>query len=136
MSLTTNVQNLALRVSTECKAIRTLVNGNAADLAGLTTTAKGNLVVAVNELKAAIGSLINDTTTGTGTTWSSTKINTEITNTVNAVLDGAPAALDTLNELAAALGNDANFASSFANIQTAVGDTSVNYVTTFEAGLV
>lgn len=36
----------------------------------------------------------------------------DIVAAVNAVLDGTPAALDTLNELAAALGDDANFAAT------------------------
>lgn len=44
---------------------------------------------------------------------------TDFTSAVNAlianVIDGAPGALDTLNELAAALGDDANFASTVAN---------------------
>jgi len=142
MSMTTNVQNLAVRVATECKAIRTLLNGNAADLAGLNTTAKGNLVLAVNELKAAIlalpapSTVINDAATNSGTTWSSTKISAQVTSAINAVLGGAPAALDTLKELADALANDASFATTFTNFQTAVGDTSTNFVTTFETGLV
>jgi len=42
-----------------------------------------------------------------GTTWSSLD--------PQAIIDGAPAALDTLNELAAALGDDANFASTVTN---------------------
>lgn len=37
---------------------------------------------------------------------------TEVTNAINAVLGGAPAALDTLDELAAAIGDDANYAAS------------------------
>ena len=37
---------------------------------------------------------------------------TEVTNKINTLLGGAPAALDTLNELAAAIGDDADFASS------------------------
>lgn len=40
-----------------------------------------------------------------------TYVNTQVSNVINA----APAALDTLNELAAALGNDANFASTVTN---------------------
>lgn len=42
-----------------------------------------------------------------------------VTTAVNAVLDGAPGALDTLNELAAAIGDDANFA---ATITTALNN--------------
>ena len=37
---------------------------------------------------------------------------TEVTNKINTILGGAPAALNTLNELAAAIGDDANFAST------------------------
>lgn len=55
MSLSTNITDLATRVATEAKALRTLINGNAADLSALTTTTKTNLVAAMNELKAAIG---------------------------------------------------------------------------------
>lgn len=51
-TLQTRLNNLATRVATECKAIRTLVNGNVADLAALTTTAKTSLVAAINEVRA------------------------------------------------------------------------------------
>lgn len=39
----------------------------------------------------------------------------DITSAVNALIDAAPAALDTLNELSAALGDDANFATTVTN---------------------
>jgi len=52
MSLATNLLNLTTRVATEFKAVRTLINGNATDLSGLTTAAKSNLVDAVNEINA------------------------------------------------------------------------------------
>lgn len=171
MSLVSRVQDLATRVATECKSIRTLVNGNTSDLSALTTTAKGNLVAAVNELKAAIdaavassGAVINDGATNGTETWSSNKIDGEITAAINSVLDGAPAALDTLEEIANALGDDANFASTittglanrvrFDAVQTltgpqqvqargnigaqdaaSIGDPDTNYVTTFNTGL-
>lgn len=57
MSFETNLQDFATRVGTECKAIRTLINGNALDLSALTTTAKSNLVAAINELDAAVDNL-------------------------------------------------------------------------------
>lgn len=57
MSLSTNITNLATRIATECKALRTLINGNATDLSALTTTAKTNLVAAINELDADIAGL-------------------------------------------------------------------------------
>lgn len=169
MSLVSRVQDLATRVATECKAIRTMVNGNAADLSALTTTAKGSLVLAVNELKAGLdavdGAAIDDGVTAAGTTWSSTKINTELNTLLNSVLGGAPAALDTLNEIAAAIADDDDFASTITtalgnrvrtdtatqgltapqqgNARTnigaqeaaLVGDPDTNYVTGFEAGL-
>lgn len=233
MSLATNVTNLATRVATEVKAIRTLVNGNAADLSALDTATKTSLVAALNELKGDLGSLstavsnyntandsdisalygdistingtladldssisslntalntldvsgqvqalINDTATATDSVWSSSKTDSAISAAVAAVVDMAPSALDTLNELAAALGDDANYASTIttalsgkadathshaisdvtglqtaldakattssvstlsttvSNLSTAVGDTTTNFVTTFEAGLV
>ena len=164
MSLAVTIGNLATRVATECKSLRTLLNGNASDLSALTTTAKGNLVVAVNELKSSITALgtpatIDDSATTSAKTWSSSKINTQITAALNSAINGAPAALDTLLELAAAIGNDANFASTVTTalgnrvrydaaqtLNTAqqlqgctnigVGDPETNFVTTFNAGLV
>jgi len=57
MSLVTNLSNAFTRVATENKTLRTLLNGNSADNAALTTTAKANLVAAINELDAAIDDL-------------------------------------------------------------------------------
>lgn len=118
MSLSTNIQDLAIRIATEVKSVRTLVNGNAADNSALLTTHKGNLIGAINELKGAVdsaaqsgGASINDTAIGTSTTWSSTKIDSQINEDVDAAItalvDGADPALDTLRELAEALANAA-----------------------------
>lgn len=119
--LVTRIQNLATRIATECKALR----AEAGPLVNLTTTAKSNLVAAINELDADLaalaassGAAIADGATAGTTTWSSTKIALEIQNAKNAVTNGAAAALDTLAELAAAIGNDANFA---ATMTTALG---------------
>ena len=57
MSLETNLVNFATRVATETKALRTLINGNATDLTALTTTAKGNLVAAINEVAAEVDTI-------------------------------------------------------------------------------
>lgn len=86
------------------------------DLTSLTTTAKSSLVLAINEVAAAAaaGSGIDDGSTSGSKTWSSTKITAELA----ALVGSAPGALDTLNELAAALGDDANFSST---ITTALG---------------
>lgn len=51
-TLQVRLENLATRIATECKALRTLINGNVADLTALTTTAKTNLVAALNEVRA------------------------------------------------------------------------------------
>lgn len=52
------------------------------------------------------------TPTAVGHATSKQYVDTAISNAVTALLDGTPGALDTLNELAAALGDDANFAAS------------------------
>lgn len=167
MSLETRLRDLATRIATECKSLRTLMNGNAADLSALTTTAKNNLVAALNEVKAiaeSSGVQINDSATNTTSVWSSTKVSTEITAALNALTTGAPNALNTLDELAAALGDDANFAATMttalgnrvrfdaaqsltspqqaqarANIgalsTTEIGDPETNLVTVFTTGL-
>lgn len=229
MSLITNLQDLATRIASECKSIRTLTNGNAADLTALNTVAKSNLVAAINEVLAALNdvegetnlalglndgtSLVITSSTGTDVTISAatialaglmaatdkTKLDgiaaqatknqtdahllnranhtgtqttstiSDFTSAVNALIDNvigaAPEALDTLQELAAALGDDPNFAASvnsalsnrlrFDAAQTLsgvqqtqaqdnlqvysrsqIGDPSTNFVTSFEAGLV
>lgn len=85
MSLASQLAAFSLRTSTESKALRTLINGNLANLTGLNTTAKNNLVAAINELKADVvaaaasgGASINDANVSTSTTWSSTKSTAEI----------------------------------------------------------
>lgn len=111
MATTTLEQNLAdltTRISTEMKQLHVFINGNAADLSGLTTTAKSNLVAALNELKAAIAgaSGINDAALSTSTSYSSQKTVDTITAAIAAVVDGAPTALNTLKELADKLASD------------------------------
>ena len=163
-TLATRITDLATRLATECKSIRTLLNGNAADLSSLTTTQKTSLVAAINELKTAIDNsgssiTISDSTSSTTEVWSSSKIAAEIQAAKDALTNGAAAALDTLSELAAALDNDANFASTittalgyrlrFDAVQTltteqktqacanlGIGEPDTDFVTTFNSGLV
>ncbi len=110
MSLETGVIALAEAVGTDVKAL-TLKIG---DLTQLTTAAKSNLVDAINEAAASGGGgVVIDDAAGLGdttVTWSADKTVTAIQAAVDALVDGAPAALDTLNKLAAALGNDENLA--------------------------
>jgi hypothetical protein len=62
-----------------------------------------------------LGAKINDSSNNsTSETWSADKIYTSIASAVSGLVDNSPAALDTLNELATALGNDANFATTLA----------------------
>ena len=72
----------------------------------------GWLIIATAGAGAGAGVVINDATTATDKVWSSSKTNTAIGAAVTALVAAAPGALDTLDELAAALGDDANFAST------------------------
>lgn len=165
--------DLATRISTECKSLRTLINGNAADLSALSFSPKTTLVAALNALKTELdsvasagGATINDAATASTTqTYSVTKIRDLVSTSIAALTAGAPTALDTLGELSAALGDDANFAATITtalgnrvrtdtatqglttqqktNARTnigavgadEIGNPDTNFVTTFEAGL-
>jgi hypothetical protein len=92
------------------------------DLATLSTTQKSSLVAAINEIASALGSssVINDAAGdgNTTNTWSANKIFDTIEAAKLAVkndlTNGAAAALDTLSEIATALNNDPNFATTIA----------------------
>lgn len=62
----------------------------------------------------------NDVLQWNGTAWVNADVVTQVTA---AIVDSAPATLDTLNELAAALGDDANFATTVAGQIAAKQDT-------------
>lgn len=129
MSLATNISDAFTRVATELKSLRTLINGNQADLSALTTSAKGNLVAAINELNAALTTLsgsaagINDATTTTTSTWSSKKTSDQITAMKDTILGGAGGAYDTLQELKDLLdAGDATDQAAITAINTALGN--------------
>lgn len=120
MSVETRVVALAQAIGADIKTLTT----NQGSLSGLSTTAKSNLVAAINELYTAIGSAgaaINDAAGNGNTTetWSADKIFDTIeaakTTVKNDLTAGAGAALDTLSELATALGNDPSFATTIAS---------------------
>lgn len=193
MSLQTNLTSFAARSGAEDKALRTLINGNLANLSALTTTDKTNLVNAINELVAATPDLslallkannlsdivdaaiartnldirstaeITSEITAAIATITLASLNgltqTEVDARIQLVVDSAPAALDTLNELAAALGDDPNFAATLTTqmskkvdvsiAQTftvaeqlqgcqniGIGDPETDYVSIFEAALI
>jgi hypothetical protein len=107
--LETRLKAAFTAVATDIKNLTT----NQGSLPTLTTTAKGSLVAALNELKAsidaassALGAQIDDAATVANKTWSSSKINTSIGAAINALLDNAPAAFDTLKELADQMASD------------------------------
>lgn len=118
------------KVTTNTNAIGTLAN--------LTTTAKGNLVAALNEIHASLSlidltSIIDDLAASsvTNKTYSASKITNLIAGAVSDLVASSPATLDTLNELAAALGNDPSFATT---ISTALGNrVRVDAAQTFTA---
>lgn len=112
MTLEARVVALAQAIGTDVKTLTTAVGS----LSGLTTTAKSNLVAAINEvaLVAASATGIDDGVTSGASTWSSNKISSEISGAVSDLVGGAGAALDTLKELADALGSDPNFATTIA----------------------
>lgn len=119
MSLETKIVALAQAMGADVKALR-LAQG---DLTALTTTTKTSLVAAINELVLLVansgGAGIDDAAaSGGAVTWSVGKITSSITAARNALKDellgGAGAALDTLAELAAALGDNPNFATTIA----------------------
>lgn len=119
MSLESRIIALAQAVGTDVKAL-TAAQGS---LSALNTTAKTSLVAAINELLALAGgsgASIDDLAGdgNTGVTWSANKIFDSIeaakAAVKNELVSGAGAALDTLNELAAALGNDPSFAATIA----------------------
>ena len=134
-SLATRISDLITAVGTDVKQLKTWITGSSSgSLVGLTTTAKTDLVSAINEVNAKPSSAAPSASTivqgiieiatlaevGTGTdairavTPQGVKQETDAVKA--AILGvGVPAALDTLDELAAALGDDANFASTVTN---------------------
>lgn len=69
---------------------------------------------------------ITSVTSGEALVWNGTAwVNSDLTSTITAsIVDSAPATLDTLNELAAALGDDPNFATTVSNSIAGKADTS------------
>jgi len=123
MSLQDQLVSLCQAIGADIKAAKA-VDGN---LSSLSTSAKTNLVAAINEIYALVGTggvTINDASTvSTTQTWSASKstaaIAAAISSLQNSLVNGAGTALDTLKELETALGGDANFA---ATVATSLGN--------------
>ncbi|MDJ1494145.1 hypothetical protein QNI19_14470 [Cytophagaceae bacterium DM2B3-1] len=65
---------------------------------------------------ALMSLLLADSVTASNTTWSSTKISNAISTAIADLVASSPSTLDTLNELAAALGDDPNFATTITTL--------------------
>src|SRR3954469_12555301 len=140
MSLATRLSDLAFAIGTDMKQLRIFIAGSSTgNLNGLTTTVKTDLVAAINEVKStATSATVPDATetisgkvelaslaeVATGTDAVRVVTPLGVRQERSALKDeilgaGVPAALDTLDELAAALGDDANFA---ATVTTSLGN--------------
>jgi hypothetical protein len=140
MSLATRLSDLAYAIGTDMKALRVMITGAAnGNLTGLSTSAKDSLVNAINEVNAkptsgsppdattAVKGIVQlaslaEVSTGTNATKAVTAegVRQERVSLKAEILGaGVPAALDTLDELAQALADDANFA---ATTTTALGN--------------
>lgn len=134
-SLATRISDLITAIGTDIKQLRTWITGSSSGtLTGLTTTDKTSLINAINEVKASSSgappsattlvqgiieiATLAEVSTGTDAARAVTPQGVkQETDALKAFLmgPGAPAALDTLDELAAALGDDANFATTMTN---------------------
>jgi hypothetical protein len=117
MSLETKLVSLAQAVGADVK----LLTDRQGSLTALSTTDKTSLVGAINEIFSALGSsgAQIDDNAGDGAvlvTWSANRIYDAIeaakAAVKNELTNGASAALDTLAEFEAAIGNDPNFAAT------------------------
>ena len=120
MSLEVELSRFAQAVGLDVSTLLTKV-GN---LNALTTAQKSSLVGALNEVRQLAldaantgggGSEIDDAGTGAAVTWSAQKIAAEITEAIDALVAGAPSALDTLHELATALQDQDSAVSALTN---------------------
>jgi len=133
MSLDIRLSDLATAVATDIKALRTWITGSSSGtLSGLTTTDKSNIVGAINEVNAkptsgappdastSVKGILEladlaEVAAGVDTTRAVTVqgVRQERTALKEEILGvGVPEALDTLEELAEALGDDENFAAA------------------------
>lgn len=132
MSLQTRLVDFITAVATDYKQLRTWIAGSTTgDLSGLSTTTKTSLISAINEINAKPSSAppsantvtsgvieiatLTEVAAGTDTDRAVTPagVRQERIALRNEILGvGVPAALDTLDELAAALADDAQFSAT------------------------
>lgn len=140
MSFSDQVSGLATRVGTEFNTVRSEVATTTGQLANLKTSDQSNLVAAINAVASAVaaGTItsadISDATAigkavltaADGPTacaaigaYTSAQTDSAIATATANLVSSAPSTLDTLNELATALGDDPNYAATTA---TALGN--------------
>jgi hypothetical protein len=125
MTIETNVAAGFSAVALSVRNLRTLITGTATgNLTGLHTTAKANIVAAINELYDSLAQFradfINDLDDDSLTsTYSASKIEDRLIELKENIVGGATAAYDTLQELQALLEGDA---ADIASLMTAVGN--------------
>jgi hypothetical protein len=126
-SLRTLLGNLSSLSTTQKGSIVAALNevytmaSTAASSGGATindTTPTTTTAYSSSKVNAVVAALINDSVTVSGTTWSGSKIDTSIKSAVAALVGAAPSTLDTIAELAAALGD----AGAITAINTALGN--------------
>lgn len=109
-------------------------NAEEAAIAAAAADATNKANTAEQNAKDYADAKINDASTATDKAWSAYKTSTEISlaegrandytdDAVAALVDGAPALLDTLNELAAAIADNPNYATDVANLVAGKQDT-------------
>lgn len=105
MSMTNGLVLLAQAIGADISSINTRIGA----VSALTTTEKSNLVGALNEVRSLLLSVqstanskatINDASASSGSTYSSSKIESYVTGVIADLVDGAPATFDTLKEIA------------------------------------
>ena len=115
MSLKERLILLAQALATDTKALF----ANVGSLAGLNTAAKTSLVDAINEVVTTVSgaAVIDDAALSSVTdkTYSANKIVLVVDTAIAAVVGSAPEMLNALNEFAAALANDPEFATTMMN---------------------
>jgi len=122
MTLQARLTELAQVIGLDIKTLNTLIG----PIGGLNTNDRSNLVAAINNVLSLVGAIditdvIDDLAMSsiTNKTYSAQKITNLVEAAKAALVDSSPTTLNTLNELASALANDPNFATTIA---TALGN--------------
>jgi|GEM_PF-6515126 len=140
MTLAFEVTQMGTEMGGDVKALFAAIG----DLLALPTTDKSSVVASISELSTQIGSAsgIDDNSTGTAASWSASKVIAELDALRSALEGGAPVTLNDLNEIAAAMNDDPDFANTIntlvSNNATAintlaanVGDTSTDFLAAY-----